>query len=166
MKIQSLRKKRIRLLKDLICNRYPGIYNYISNLREGTIVEDNQVKLLLLDGEPIAFFKNEELIPTLYIVKKVGKSALPRVVVDEGAVKHLLNGADVMVPGITYVDSFNIGDIVSVWEPKEVTPIIIGKALMSANDIKSSSRGKAIKNLHYAGDKIWKLMLRILQTMK
>ena len=166
MRHQPLRKKKVKTLKELICSKYPGICEYINDLREGIIVEDERVKLLLLDGEPIAFFKNDELYPTLYVVKKVGKNALPRVVVDEGAVKHLLNGADVMVPGITYVDNFSEGEVVSVWEPKEVTPIVIGKALMNSNTIKSSSKGKAVKNLHYAGDRIWRLMLRVLQMMK
>ncbi|MEM2576088.1 MAG: PUA domain-containing protein, partial [Sulfolobales archaeon] len=109
-----------------------------------------------------AFTKHENTyIPTLLLIKLRIKDLTPKAVVDEGAIKHLINGADVMAPGIIEVEQFNKDEIVSVWEPKKETPIVIGKALTDSKTIKEVKKGKAIKNLHHAGDQTWNLTLKI-----
>ncbi|ENN96481.1 RNA-binding protein [Methanocaldococcus villosus KIN24-T80] len=60
-----------------------------------------------------------------------------------------------MVPGIKEVDNFNKGDVVFVLDEVHKKPICVGIALMSHEEIKNSEKGKAIKNIHYVGDKIW-----------
>ena len=79
------------------------------------------------------------------------------VTVDMGAVPFVTNGADVMGPGITDAeDSIQEGDMVWIRDVKNLVPLAIGIALRPAAELKSKAGGKAIKSLHYAGDKLWK----------
>ena len=79
------------------------------------------------------------------------------VTVDMGAVPFVTNGADVMGPGIIDAeDSIEEGDLVWIRDVKNMVPLAIGTALRSAEEMKAKSGGKAIKSLHYVGDKLWK----------
>ncbi len=158
-----MRKKDLRWYKELIKSKYSNIYEFVKDVKVGYYVRDGETELICLGEEPILTTVKGELIPTLYVVKKVGLNSLPYVVVDEGAIKHLLNGADVMIPGITELSNFSEGDVLAVWEPSKRSPIVIGKALLSSDEVKVRKRGKAIKNLHYAGDKVWKLIINYLR---
>ncbi len=100
-------------------------------------------------------------IPTIYSLLKF-KPLGYYVTVDMGAVPHVVNGADVMVPGIVEVwEGIRKGDVVWVRDEKYHKPLCVGISLMDAEEILKSERGKAVKNVHYVGDKIWKeLILR------
>lgn len=140
---------------------YPKATQLINECEEITAVKENDIEVLLLNEIP-AFIKYENTyIPTLLLIKLKTKDLIPKTTVDEGAVKHLINGADVMAPGITELDEFRKDEIVSVWEPKKETPIVIGKALTDSKTIKEVRKGKAIKNLHHVGDQTWNLTLKI-----
>ena len=79
------------------------------------------------------------------------------VTVDMGAVPYVTNGADVMAPGIVEADpEVKEGDLVWIRDVTHKRPLAMGRALMSAEAMAAKTSGKAIKNLHYVGDKIWK----------
>jgi len=76
--------------------------------------------------------------------------------VDEGAVKFVANGADVMGPGIVSLDnSIKKGDVVFVRDAKHKRPLAVGLALKDAEEIAKKEKGKCVKNIHYIGDKLW-----------
>ncbi|MEM2444936.1 MAG: PUA domain-containing protein [Sulfolobales archaeon] len=159
--ITKLRKKDTNQLKQTLITLYPKATEFIKSCEEITLVKEGGIEVLVLNETP-AFTKHENTyIPTLLLIKLRIKDLTPKAVVDEGAVKHLINGADVMAPGIIEVEQFNKDEIVSVWEPKKETPIVIGKALTDSKTIKEVKKGKAIKNLHHAGDQTWNLTLKI-----
>ena len=81
---------------------------------------------------------------------------LPNVVVDMGAIPYVCNGADVMAPGITDMDSFEAGDLVVVRDATHGKALAIGRALKGSQDIEANRKGKVIENLHYVGDRLWK----------
>jgi len=79
------------------------------------------------------------------------------VTVDMGAVPFVTNGADVMTPGIVEVDpQVREGDMVWIRDVTHKRPLAVGRALVSAEIMAAKSPGKAIKNLHFVGDKVWK----------
>lgn len=79
------------------------------------------------------------------------------VTVDMGAVPFVTNGADVMGPGILDADpDIAEGDMVWIKDAKNGAPLAIGVALRSAQDLASKQPGKAIKTIHFVGDKLWK----------
>ena len=79
------------------------------------------------------------------------------VTVDMGAVPFVINGADIMGPGITDADpDIQEGDLVWIRDVKNGQPLAIGMALRSGEALASKQPGKAIKSIHFVGDKLWK----------
>lgn len=79
------------------------------------------------------------------------------VTVDMGAVPYVTNGADVMGPGILEADpGISEGDLVWIKDVKNNVPLAVGVALRSGEELSSKQPGKAIKTIHYVGDKLWK----------
>lgn len=80
------------------------------------------------------------------------------VTVDMGAVPFVTKGADVMGPGIVDADpSIAPGDLVWVKDIKNGRPLMIGEALVSGEQMRTKSPGKAIKSIHFVADKLWKV---------
>ena len=115
----------------------------------------DKYELILVENEPVAFKYEDKIIPTLKALSKV-EIDKGFAIVDMGAIKHLINGADVMAPGIVDADEdIKEGDVVIVLDEKNKKPICVGIALMSGEEMKRENKGKAIKNIHYVGDDIW-----------
>ena len=143
-------------------------------LEGADVVEIVQVSekeyLYLIDNEPL-FLKTahkdvgEYIVPTLFLIHKSAKGKslpqYPKVVVDAGAVKPIINGADVMRPGIKeFLGDFNKGDVVFVADEKGRV-IAITAALYSKQEILQMQKGKVLINLHHLGDKIWQISLEL-----
>ena len=78
----------------------------------------------------------------------------PKVVVDEGAVKFVINGADIFTQGIVSCRrEFPENTIVTIVNPQN-SVMSIGKSLLSSEDLLNQT-GKGIVNIHFLGDKIW-----------
>jgi PUA domain protein len=74
-----------------------------------------------------------------------------------GAVKFIINGADIMRPGIKELDqTITKDDFVAIIDINNKKPIAIGLALYSSSKIQTMTTGKVIKNIHYVGDELWK----------
>lgn len=124
--------------------------------KEIEIAEYEDKKLIFIDGKFLGLFI--ENIPFLNVEGlKIYKANKKFVTVDDGAIKHILNGADVMAPGIIEADKeIKEGDIVWVRDERNL-PLAVGKALMDGIEMVKANRGKAVENLHCIGDKLWKL---------
>lgn len=120
------------------------------------VAEFDEKKVFMLDDR-IEFIEDDNgLYPFLggsYLV------SMPKVVVDMGAIRFLCNGADVMAPGIVEVDEFDEGSLVVIRDVTYGKALAVGKAFMSSSEIISNKNGKAVKNLHYVGDKLWESAL-------
>lgn len=114
-------------------------------------------KLILFNGVPFGIYIEEE--PFL-LIRGILKF-LPEkkwVTVDMGAVKFLANGADVMSPGIVDADpSVAPGDGVWIRDERNKKPLAVGIAQLTGPEMVQAKSGKAIKTVHFIGDKIWKL---------
>ncbi len=163
MRLVPLQKKILRKYMKIACSWSEKACEELSEHKSGFKVEGDNFTLVILGGKPYLVLFGDQLLPTLFFVKKCGINCLNYVVVDEGATKFILKGADVMVPGITRLGEFGRGEVVSVWKHDLTSPLAVGISLMSSDEIRESSRGKAVKNLHYAGDKVWKLMIQVLR---
>lgn len=102
-----------------------------------------------------ALFEYEgKIVPTLKILLQK-PDILPQITVDMGAVRYIVNGADIMRPGITNIpETIKKEDIVVVIDQNNKKPLVVGVALFDATEMKE---GKVIKNIHRIGDDIWNL---------
>ena len=112
--------------------------------------------VILIDGKLLLFSSDGEYFPTVRGALELGL-AKHVVIVDAGAVRFVVNGADVMCPGIVSDDhKIKEGDLVIIKEETHEKPLAIGRALISGEAMIGDS-GKAIKSLHYVGDKLWNI---------
>ncbi len=119
-------------------------------------VESEGHDLIFVDGEPLLFKICGKIFPTVKGALKLNPNRRI-VVVDPGAIKFIINGADTMCPGIVEADpTIREGDPVIIVEKTHGKAIAIGKALIAGADM-VGGKGKAVKSIHYVGDEIWKL---------
>ena len=133
-------------------------------LSESEVVEKIETRigatLYVFDGEALILERGGRLYPTILCAVR-HRLDLPTVVVDMGAVSHIVNGADVMVPGIVSIEGeFERGDVVVVVDEEKSRAFCVGEALMASREILEAKRGRAIKNVHHARDKLWELVWR------
>lgn len=115
---------------------------------------DEGVDLIFVDGRPLIMIIEGQ--PFFTVLGAIELSPNKRqVVVDSGAVRFIVNGADVMNPGIVSADpEIAPGDLVIIVEERHKKPLAIGRALIPGTEMKGE--GKAIKSLHHVGDQVWK----------
>jgi len=122
---------------------------------------DTAVRIYLLDRRPLLLEYDGEgwIFPT---VRGCIERPFPerRVVVDQGAIRFVANGADIMRPGIVSVSpDIRAGAPAQVVEERHGKPLAVAVALFDADDVESLEKGKAFRNVHYVGDEIWNLDL-------
>jgi PUA-domain protein len=128
-----------------------------SRLRRASLemaISDDGVDLIFIDGRPLMMIVEEQpFFTVLGAIELMPNKRL--VVVDAGAVRFVVNGADIMKPGIVSADpEIAIGDLVVIVEERHKKPLAIGRALVAGTEMKGE--GKAVKSLHHVGDVIWK----------
>ncbi len=154
--VKKVRIKAKELIKEL------GEFGYEYSVSKKDAVErlidkSEGIELFLINGEAAFFYSNKKLLPTLkLLLKQVG--LLPKFVVDMGAVRFVVGGADIMRPGIVTVDSLvSVGAFVVIVDETHGKPLAVCETLFSGEDINFMKKGKVLRNIHYVGDKLWKI---------
>src|SRR3989338_2948886 len=113
-------------------------------------------KVLYLNHESAFFYYEHKLVPTLHYLL-AHPTLLKHIVVDMGAVKFVVGGADIMRPGIVSIESeISVGDFVVVVDVNNKKPLAVGIALFDSSTMQEMKTGKVIKNIHYVVDDVWK----------
>jgi len=115
------------------------------------------VRFYFVDREPLLFERGGVLFPTLR-----GAMARPfsgrRITVDMGAVRYVVNGADIMRPGIVALtDDIQADRPAVVVEERHGKPLAVCIARLDAEAMRAETGGKVCKNIHHVGDEIWEL---------
>lgn len=157
MKIKSrniLRKTEEKALVNDIMEAFGDVSSFTGKKLE--YVQSDECDFIFVEGEPLLFKIEGKIFPTVKGALKLNPSRR-RIVVDPGAVKFIINGADVMAPGIVDADpAIRDGDLVIVVEQAHGKALAIGRALIPGKDM-VRGKGKAVKSIHYVGDELWKL---------
>jgi len=112
--------------------------------------------IVIVDSKVLLFQVGDIYFPTVRGVLELGLRKNV-VMVDSGAVRFVVNGADIMCPGITSADpAIQPGDLVIIVEETHDKPLAIGTSLMQGAEMAANS-GKAVKSVHHVGDKLWSL---------
>ena len=146
-----------RQLKSKELNKLVAKYGVVLHKKDVCELIEGNNKIILVNKEPSFFYYNEEVLPTLHqLQKKI--NLLKHVTVDMGAVKFVVNGADVMRPGIVEIeDGIEKDDFIVIIDENNKKPLSVGIALLGSEEMRSEKEGKVIKNIHYVGDEIWKV---------
>ncbi len=148
---RRLRKKEAKKVAEEVSRR-AGV-----EIPSGTmdLVEFGDVNVILLNNEPVILEYEGKYYLTVYGAIKFAPERY-KVTVDEGAIKFIMNGADVMKPGIVFADDrIKAGDFVFVTVEGKRSPIAVGIALCDGVEM-VGGKGKAVKNVNHVKDRIWK----------
>jgi len=153
-KRRRLREKEVKALADeLLVSTGLPIFKVGDTV---DVAESPEYEVIIVENQIIGFIQEGKAFLTIRGLLKypVTKSF---VTVDMGAIKFVINGADVMGPGIVDADiSIQIGDYVWVRDEKNKKPLAVGRALITGTEMKEKKPGKAIKSIIFVGDKLWK----------
>ena len=165
MRVNYLSKRETSMLVERIRSLYWGevLRGKVRNAME---IREDGVKLYRI-GEFIVGEIDEKLYPVIHERNLEALDRLPAMIVDMGAVPHIVNGADVMRPGIKdFRGEFNEGDFVVVRDERNLRPLAVAIALVGLEECRAMKRGKVAKNIHHVNDRIWKLMRRIRHILE
>ncbi len=155
MKRTSLRSKEL--------NKELEVLGYSVEVSKKDLVElldEENFKLILVNKQPWFFYYGEKLVPTLKLLQSK-PDLLKKIVVDMGAIKFMVSGADVMRPGIKEIqENLEKDDFVVIVDQNNQKPLAVGVAQLSATEMQAATSGKVIKNIHFVGDEIWKFEVK------
>ncbi|MCE4612943.1 MAG: DUF1947 domain-containing protein [Desulfurococcales archaeon] len=168
-KRHRLSKKEKRLLGSKIAEKYPSFKSELEDVE--IAFTSTGEKIYIIDGEPVFAETSKGFIPLLPHLLRKGYEWLPSIEVDRGASIAVGKGADLMIPGIVSIrGAFSENDIVAVVDEVAKAPVAVGKALLGSDElavkVKEKSRGRAVKNLHRPGDRLWSLALMLARRKK
>jgi PUA domain protein len=117
-------------------------------------LEDADVDLVLVDGQPLVFYVDEKPFLTVRGANALEPSA-GVVTVDAGAISFVSDGADVMRPGIVEADTgITKDDLVVVAEETHGKALATGRALTDG-DAMVGDNGKVVSSIHHVGDELY-----------
>ncbi|MBI4145984.1 RNA-binding protein [Candidatus Woesearchaeota archaeon] len=152
--MRQLNKTDVEKLNSEI-KQSTGKENFYDKKEQLSIVDYEHTILVLKNKTPEFFYHEGKAVPTLKLLLQ--QPILKQVIVDMGAVKFVSSGADIMRPGIKELDHTIIKDeFVVVVDQTHKKPLCVAQALFSGEEIYKMQKGKALKNIHYVGDKVWK----------
>lgn len=127
------------------------------------LIKTENHKLILINKQPSFFYytiNNQEiLIPTLKL-HQTKQNILKTITIDFNAIKFIINGADIMRPGITEIqDNIQKDEPILIIDQTHKKPLAIGISLLSTEQLRTATTGKVIKNIHHVGDELWNLKI-------
>jgi PUA domain protein len=143
-----------KLLKEVSANLGADVESLLGTKTQIEINEAESGSLYVFSGRALLAKSDDVLFFTLEFEELFPK--FPKIVVDMGAVPYVCKGADVMAPGIRSVNGeFETNELLVIVDERHSKPLAVGMALLSSDEMKAARKGKAIKTLHYVGDKLW-----------
>ena len=148
-----LKKKEISNIVNKIKNEFNSNFLDLKSVVETGFYKNTQ--FIFIDYKPYFMFYNDRITFTLIGLYNY-KPKNNYIIVDMGAVKFVINGSDVMRPGIVDSDkNIKPNDIVWICDEKNKKPLAIGVAIISGIDMIKKEKGKAVSIFHYVGDNLW-----------
>lgn len=143
-------KKDVRTIKEAL-NKL-GLQLHAKSVE---VDERKGEKCYFVNGKPYVYV-GDQVIPTLFLLNDTKPESM-YVTVDDGAVPHIINGANVFAQGITEMDPDIDEDSVVFVRNTKMQYIAVGTATRPASEIMQNRKGEAITLLHFPGDRIMKI---------
>jgi malignant T-cell-amplified sequence len=155
-----------RGIRGKLMEQYPMLSDVIEELMPNkspcTIAKcPGRVQLVLVDGRVLFFNVHDgPFFPHLKLLHKF-PSILPHMRVDDGAIRFVLQGANVMCPGLTSegADMAEVEEdsVVAIMAEGKEHAIGVGLMLMGTERIRTENSGHGIESMHFLNDGLWRL---------
>lgn len=157
-KKDELRKKDVTKLADSLLQQgfSQAFQTFLAEqklfMTEVELAKKPVILYFLKDNTPVLLVVGDTYIPTLQAYREFPDQPLPKIKVDAGAVQFMINGADVMRPGMVEWDPFEEGQYVLIVNPMGHA-LSIGRAIISSEEM--GEKGRVTKTLHHLNDDVW-----------
>ncbi|KAI9793329.1 MAG: translation machinery-associated protein 20 [Piccolia ochrophora] len=130
----------------------------------------DRVSLYALNASPLFFqHMDDPLLPSLRLVHRF-PTCFQRIRIDRGAIRFVLSGAALMIPGLTSAggrlpdpaagdEELKEGDVVVVEAEGKEEACLVGVLNMGTAEMKEVKKGVAMDGGHFLGDGLWKLQI-------
>ena len=168
----SLRNKEAKALRDALTRKLPGAGGMLDALLPGRTLEEARLASRVFvysdanDHVPIVVALDPKtplagrMFPTVYALWRVPQ-LIPVIVVHSPVSAFIINGADVMLPGVVdgvALPQFSKGDFVAVCVAGNPDAVAVGEACCSDSEARSNGmRGRGVRVLHSYRDELWAL---------
>ncbi|KAF2468663.1 uncharacterized protein BDR25DRAFT_264481 [Lindgomyces ingoldianus] len=170
-----------RAIRSKVLDEYPKLEPYIEDIMPKKEQLDlvklpDRVSLYTLGSTPLFFqHMDDAFMPHLSLVHKY-PSAFHRLRIDRGAIRFVLSGATLMVPGLTSAggrlpndpedtegtygdEELEAGEVVVIESEGKENACFVGVLKMGTREMKKVKKGQACEAGHYLGDGLWGLNL-------
>ncbi|KIX95405.1 uncharacterized protein Z520_08922 [Fonsecaea multimorphosa CBS 102226] len=161
-----------RAIRAKVLETYPDLEPCIDDIMPKKSQLDlvklpDRVSLYVLDDHPLFYqHMDDPLIPHLKLVHQYPK-CFKHLRIDRGAIRFVLSGATLMVPGLISAGGWlpdkdqevKAGEIVAITAEGKEEVCMIGILEVGTEEMKAKKKGVAMSAGHYLGDGLWKLDL-------
>ena len=142
-----------QVIKDFVA-QYSSSVDYLKSVKHIQALKVEDTEVFFVAGNPWILRTKSRLFPSLKFYAVL--SALPRVIIDMGAIPYVANGAPIMRPGIRQIEGdFKKDDLIAIQDEKYRKVIALGIAETDSEIMRSMTKGRVIENIHYVGDELW-----------
>ena len=119
------------------------------------------MQVAIVAHTPVFFSEREgRWFPTLRVLHQY-PDMMPRLRCDQGAIKFVLSGANIMCPGLTSPgatihDEAPAGAPVAIYAEGKEHAMAVGLTQLSTDDIRAVNKGVAVELMHHLNDGLWK----------
>ena len=164
---QGMKSSQEKAFKKQLLEDLPKIEDILDQIwtKKSDIqtAKTDNFRIYFIDNEP-CFLQAKEgpIIPHLKLLHKY-PMLLPTCQVDKGGIKHLISGADVMIPGMTSeggklpTEKEIPRNLVAVLCEGLENAMAIGQMQMSAEEMEKQGKGVGVKVHTYIGDETWNI---------
>jgi len=158
-KRHTLRKSEIARIRSMLEEEIGESAALFHSDRVEVVSTSAPWSIYLVDRRPLLMAGEDWVFPTLRgIVERPFQER--QLVVDMGAVRFMVNGADVMRPGVVEIsDDIRVDRPLQVVDERHHKPLAVGIALADAPEIRRQETGKCARTIHHVGDDLWNLEL-------
>jgi len=155
----------LRGILRCIEEQYPifaaGMEELLPKKRMNVAKCQGHLNIILKEKTPVFFnVRDGPYFPTLRMLHMY-PDMLPRMQIDKGGIRFIMNGADVMCPGLTSAGGqmcdAKPGDVVGIFAEGKECAMAVGIMKMTTEQILEVNKGVAIETVHVLNDNFWKL---------
>jgi malignant T-cell-amplified sequence len=161
-----------RGIRNKVLETYPHLEPHIDDIMPKKSQLDlvklpDRVSMYSLEDKPLFWqHMDDPITPHLKIVHQY-PHAFKTMRIDRGAIRFVMSGATLMVPGLTSPggrlpdkeEAFEKGEVVAVAAEGKDEICMIGMLDVGTEEMKEKKKGPAISQGHYIGDGLWKIDL-------
>jgi predicted RNA-binding protein (TIGR00451 family) len=128
---------------------------------QNPLYSPNHVSVAVVHQTPLFFSEREgRWMPTMRVLHQYPEM-MPKLRADQGAIKFVLSGANIMCPGLTSPgatihDEVPEGAPVAIYAEGKEHAMAVGLTKLSTADIRAVNKGVAVELMHHLNDGLWK----------